>query len=429
MPRHRWSTIALSSAAVLAITGGLLTLGTLVGKPTGGQPMTAAPVARPVSQLDRLQQRVAGLPGDYRAWSQLGAAHLELARTTSDPGAYARAESAFRRALELRPQDSDALAGTGALAAAEHDFSRALRTSDQALAVNPYSASARAVRTDALVELGRYAEAEAEAERLLRLRPGTSAFTRGSYLLELRGDTAGARAALEQARESGALGSELAFVEHQLGELAWKAGDLDAAERGYDAALLADPGHHPSRVGAARVLAARGDTAAALAQYGEAVKLSPQVGALVEYGELLEASGDEDAANLQYEVVRATQQLLDDAGVDVDSELAIFEADHGDPALAVRFAQQAHTSRPQSIVAQEAYAWALHAAGRTAEALPLARQAGRLGTQDPVLQFRVGVIELAAGSAVRGRAALQGALRLNPAFSTLHAPEARRLLR
>lgn len=428
MRRTRWSTTAMSGVAVLALTGGLLTLGALAGAPTGAQHVDAAPTTRPVSPVDRLQQRVTRMPGDYRAWSQLGSAHLEQARRTSDPGAYARADNAFTRALHLRPQDSDALAGTAALAAAEHDFARALRISDQALDGNPYSAGARAVRTDALVELGRYAEAETEAERLLRLRPGTSAFTRGSYLLELRGDTAGARAALVQARAAGALGGELAFVEHQLGELAWKTGDLDAAQQGYDAALRADPGHQPARAGHARVLAARGQTAQALTGYRDLVSRAPQVAALIEYGELLQATGDERAADQQYEVVRATQTLLAAAGVDVDSELAVFEAEHGVPVEAVRYARRAHAARPQSILAQDAYAWALHAAGRDAEALPLARQAARLGTKDPALLYHLGVVELAAGSRDAGERALRTALALNPAFSPLHAGRARELL-
>lgn len=438
MPRARWSTarlsglctsgVVVSGVAVLALTGGLLTLGALAGEPTGGQQAAAVPATSSLSPVERLQQRVARLPGDYTAWAQLGSEHLEQARISSDPGAYLRAENAFNRARKLRPQDGDALAGLAALAAAQHDFPRALRLSDQVLAGNAYSAAARAVRVDALVELGRYAEAEAEGGRLLRLRPGTSAFTRGSYLLELRGDTTGARSALVQAREAGALGGERAFVEHQLGQLAWTQGDLDAAENGYAAALRVDPGHQPARAGTARVLAARGRTAEALSLYEDVVTRSPQVTALVEYGELLQATGDRTAAEQQYDVVRAAQTLLAAAGVDVDAELAVFEADHGDPAQAVRYAQRAHAAQPQSIYAQDAFAWALHAAGRSADALPLARQAARLGTKDPVLLFHLGVVELAAGSPTAGVTALRSALALNPAFSPLHAERARGLL-
>ena len=60
---------------------------------------------------------------------------------------------------------------------------------------------------------------------------------------------------------------------------------------------------------------------------------------------------------------------------------ALVAADHGDPAEAVRLAE-AEWSRRQSIFSAEALAWALHAAGRDAEALPLIEQAGALGRRD-----------------------------------------------
>ena len=48
-------------------------------------------------------------------------------------------------------------------------------------------------------------------------------------------------------------------------------------------------------------------------------------------------------------------------------ELALFEADHGDPARAVAMARAAYSRRP-TIHAADAPAWALHRAGHDAAA-------------------------------------------------------------
>ena len=63
--------------------------------------------------------------------------------------------------------------------------------------INPYSAAALGVQVDALVELGRYEEAERALQRMLDLKPSTASLTRASYHRELHGDISGARLALE----------------------------------------------------------------------------------------------------------------------------------------------------------------------------------------------------------------------------------------
>lgn len=91
-------------------------------------------------------------------------------------------------------------------------------------------------------------------------------------------------------------------------------------------------------------------------------------------------------------------------------------------------AERAYRARPDAIFTQDAYAWALHAAGRSQEALPLARQAVRTGLRLPVLHYHLGVIEAAVGETTAAVTSLSTALELNPAFSPLHAPQAQSLL-
>ncbi len=419
-----------TGAAVVVLAGALLAAGSAFG---GAQP--DAPAAPPVvavaagTGVTALQEQLRRVPANDRAWAQLGAAYVQQARTTADPGLYGQAEGAFAESLRLHPEGNDlALTGQASLAAAQHEFARAVELADAALAVNPYAAGALAVKVDGLVELGRYERSRATLERLLRLRPGVDAFARASYARELRGDVDGARLALERAAQVASVPADKAFAQHYLGELAWHEGDLDRASAAYDHALATDPSFVPALAGRAKVAASRGDVDRAVADYRTAVGRQPQPGTLLELGELLEATGRPDQAQQQYAVVRATQQLFAESGQVVDAELALFEADHGDADLAVELARKAHAAGPDSIIVQDAYAWALHAAGQDRQALPLVRAAARTGLRSAAFAYHRGVIEAAVGNEDAARTALERALSLNPTFSPLHAPRARALL-
>ena len=429
---QRWARVGVSGLVVVGLAAGLLAIGAAAGSP----PDSATPPAAVSPQADPLAQRIADLqadlarvPRNFNDWSELGFLYLQQSRETADPSLYAKAEGAFARSLELRPDGNDtALTGQAALATARHDFADALALTDRALELNAFNPTTLAVRIDALTELGRYDDARTTTQELLDLRPGVDSFSRGSYAVELRGDTDRARTLLQEAAAVAQAPNDVAFAQYYLGELAWSTGDLSAAMTAYDDALSADPGYLAAAAGRAKVLAAQGQTAEALDLYTDVVQRLPQPEFLVAYGELLEASGQDEQAEEQYAVVRAVQQLFAANGQDVDTELALFEADHGTPAAAVDSARKAYAKRPDSIFTQEAYAWALHAAGRTAEALPIARQSVRLGLKSPSMHYHLGVIEAAAGESAAARASLQTALSLNPAFNPLHAPRAKALL-
>jgi tetratricopeptide (TPR) repeat protein len=108
-------------------------------------------------------------------------------------------------------------------------------------------------------------------------------------------------------------------------------------------------------------------------------------------------------------------------------DLALFEADHGDPAAALRYATAAYAATP-TVRAADAVAWALHRLGRDREALAHAAEALRLGSIDPLLRYHAGAIEAALGKDGDARRDLDLALATDPGFSATGAAEARRLL-
>jgi tetratricopeptide (TPR) repeat protein len=259
------------------------------------------------------------------------------------------------------------------------------------------------------------------------LEPGTASYARASYTWELRGDLPRARRALEQALEAAPTPDDAGFALYYLGELAWNAGDLPAARARYDEGLRRAPGYLPLREGRAKVLAAEGRTAEAVAAYRSLVERLPQPAYVAQLGDLLAATGDRAGAREQYALVRAEERILAANGVDVGLEHALFEADHGDPAAAVAAARKAYAQR-RGVFVEDALAWALHAAGRDTEAMPHARAAQRIGVHSAALRYHLGMISAALGDRPEARRELTAALTTNPYFSPVQAPVARATL-
>jgi tetratricopeptide (TPR) repeat protein len=148
---------------------------------------------------------------------------------------------------------------------------------------------------------------------------------------------------------------------------------------------------------------------------------------VVSLGEAELAAGRTAAARRDLALVRAEEKLLQANGVNTDVDLALFEASHGNPSRAVILARRAWAQAP-SVRSADALGWALTRAGRPAAGLRFARRALALGSRDPMFLFHAGLSAQAAGRASEARAYLVESLALNPRFSPLYAPQARRAL-
>ncbi|MFC5835902.1 tetratricopeptide repeat protein [Nonomuraea insulae] len=379
--------------------------------------------------IEAAQNRLRGQPDDAAVWASLGNLYLEQARRTADAAYYDKAQGAFERSLRLPTADGepyiDAVIGMGALSNAEHDFAGAVRWGERARKAAPYRWPLYGVLTDAYLELGRYDRAEATLRSMLNGHPDLASFTRAARLEQLRGRTEPARRLLHRACEIAGDPAEYAFCQWQLGELAWSNGDTRGALTAHSQALAADPGHVPSRVGKARAEAALGHTDQALRDYASAVARSPSF--VVEYGELLEHLGDRAGARRQYAVFTAQHKLLAANGVADDLAVGTFEANHGDPESAVRHLRT-EWKRRQSVEVADALGWALHRAGRHAEAAAYAARAAKLGGLNAVFAYHRGEIEHALGHTSGACAHLTRALSINPHFSPAGVSRARALL-
>src|SRR5262249_48628268 len=153
----------------------------------------------------------------------------------------------------------------------------------------------------------------------------------------------------------------------------------------------------------------------------------PTPGYLLEYASLLRVAGQDSAAQAQLGLAQAAHDLfVANGGVDGLTAAALAEA-RGDVAGAVKAAQDEWGRRHFADVA-DSLAWALHLAGRSSEALVYSGLARSSGAHSASYAYHQGMIELALGSRSAARTDLAEALSLNPYFSPVDAPVARRAL-
>ena len=379
------------------------------------------------SLVRSLQATLRRNPKDVHSYDVLGLAYQQRARETGDPAYYTKSEGVLRRALALAPNDLLATSGLGSLALSRHRFREALALGRRARAISPTTARSYGVIGDALVELGRYREAFAAFDTMARLRPGLAAYARVSYARELRGDFTGAVAAMRLAVDAAADEPEpLAWTHVQLGKLYWSHGRLGPAARQYLTALATYPGYVYALDALAQVEAVRGRDAEAIRLERRAVQTIPLPQFVTTLGDLEHVTGHERLARRQYALIGVIQRLLVANGVRTDLETALFDVDHGTRLPhALALARLARRDRP-SIDGDDVLAWALARTGLCGEALRFSERALRLGTRDAPKDFHRGMIERCLGHDAQARVWLRRALDLNPHFSLLWAPVARR---
>jgi tetratricopeptide (TPR) repeat protein len=395
----RWLLlIGLAFGAGLAVLSG------------GGGAAAPAAVQRPVltgtsADIPTLQSAVRRSPEREDLRVSLAGAYLQRVRETGDSSFYARAEGVLRT-----PRTPDGLATAGELALARHDFAGALQLGRRAANVGA------PIRVDALIELGRYAEAERELQAMIDRKPNLAAYARVSYLRELHGDLPGAASAMRLAVAAGGPAPENnAYVSTLLGELERRRGHAGAARDAFAKALALVPAFPAAEAGLARVESARGATSGgksareldpAATRLRRIVDTLPLPEYVVALGETELAAGRSTAGRRNLELVAAEQQLQQAAGVDTDIELAVFEADHGSPQWAVELARRGWRSAP-SVRAADALGWALTRAGDPQAGVEWGRRALRLGSVDPLWRAHAGLSALAAGRKAEGRRQLR----------------------
>ncbi|WP_405808097.1 hypothetical protein OG729_24435 [Streptomyces sp. NBC_00210] len=397
----------------------------------GGAPASLADLTALIEDRERW---VRAHPKDEESWAVLGSAYVEQGSRLADADYYPKAESALLRSLTVLPGGKgnvEALVGLAALANARHDFARARALGESARKQQPTRWSAYPALIDAYNGLGDYKAAGKAMDKLMELHPSAQTLGRAAEIYRDRGWREDAAALAYDAVGGAQAPEEKATARHRLGDLAWERGEPMEALEQYDLALKLAPDHHPSLASRARALAALGRTDEAFRDYESALGMVRLPEYALAAGELYESLGLDGDAETQYDHLRDLAERSDrsdgtDAdGVDDEVVLGLFEADHGDPAAAVRRLHAEWDRGHRSVYAADALGWALYRMDRPKEALPYAKKATEQGLRSALFTYHRAEIERALKMTGPARRHLEEALRINPYFSPLLAPQAR----
>ncbi len=380
-------------------------------------------------QIQTLQGHIRTNPKDWSSYSQLGLAYLQKARETGDPSYYQKTEEALNIAHENQANDYVTISAMGALALARHQFHSALEWGEQARQLNPTRTYAYGILADAHIELGQYDEAVETLQTMVDRRPDMSSYSRISYIRELHGDVDGALELMQQAVDGGLPnGESTAWTRTQLGNLYFNTGKLKQAETEYVYTLNNRPDYPYALLGLGRVRAAQGKMDEAIELLTKATNIMPLPEFVITLGDIYQANNQPALAQQQYKLIGTIEKLFEANGVDMDMEIALFDADHDkDLKATVEKARKAYANRP-SIHAADVLAWALYKTGNYKEAQPYSHEALKLDTKDALKLFHAGMISYQLGENTQAQTYLEQALAINPHFSFLYAEEAQKTL-
>ncbi len=360
-----------------------------------------------------LETRVQQDPLDFTAHNRLAGSYIKLMRDTGDLAYLDRATTEARASLAAVPATQNA-GGLTALAIAEfesHHFSEALRLAQRACDIDPRNTSALATVGDAHLELGNYTEAGSVYAKLAADSDAPSVLARQARLAELTGDSQKAIELLSRA------GDTDGWYHVRRGELYFRAGQFDKAEREY----LAAPESYAALEHLAELRAAQGRYDEAVARYQKLIARVPRAELLQALGDVYQFMGQPAEAKSWHErALAAYKKSIEQGNAHYLHHLAGFYSDaQENPAEALRWARKDLEVR-HSIYAYDSLAWALYKNGEFTEARDAMQKALALGTQDAHLLYHAGLIYSRAGDLEQGRALLKQTVAVNPSYNTFH---------
>jgi tetratricopeptide (TPR) repeat protein len=357
-------------------------------------------------------------PNRYQTYNDLALAYIRRARETGDSSYFEQARLAIASSLQIEPKNFEAQQAQVNLLLVQHQYRPAL---EQARALNqrmPDAVMIWGYIAEAEAALGDYEQAEEAAQWMMNLRPGNvPAYLTGADLRQDWGDIDGAEEYLSKALQQTPPfeNEETAWIMTRMAKLLRQSGRSDTAETLLQKALKTFPDYYLSLEELAEIR---------LAQhlYPEAVDLMekrnrnfPNASSQLLAARAYEGAGrSADAAKMYAEFELEARSKISQPDND-DVELIAYYADYAHlPQEALRVARL-EMEQSHNVWVLDAYAWALFANGRYAEAGEQMQKALAVGTRDSVLYYHAGAIEAAIGKKLEASRYLQQSLDFNPA--------------
>ncbi|MDQ6610960.1 MAG: tetratricopeptide repeat protein [Gemmatimonadota bacterium] len=332
------------------------------------------------------------------AMTQLAALHMQRARESGNYQDYITAEAYARKSLSKRTQRNGPAAVTlVSILLAQHRFTDARDIAKELVDRESDIPQYRSLLGEVSIEVGDYATASIMFDSVWTERAHLSNAPRLARWLELNNHVPEARRMLIEARDDAMARMDVAkeqkaWFDLRLGDLELRSEHLRAAEKAFRAGLDIEPADPRLMSAMARLSAANNDNKAAI-EWGEraiAEQLDPATLGIV--GDAYAAMGDSAKSNEYFHTleIAVTQQ----PGA-YHRAWSLYLLDHNLRVNEVLGKAQDELKDRKDIYGYDIVAWALHKAGRNAEAEAMMKQALRLDTQDPLLQRHQAAIKAA----------------------------------
>jgi tetratricopeptide (TPR) repeat protein len=372
--------------------------------------------------------------GDMMSPATLSSEYLQRYRERGDIGDVVRALHDAWLSLRAQPYGNEsAEVGLASALLTLHRFKDALAVTRHLERYEPGDPAMKIREASLDLELGRYGAAGRIVAALER-KPNAGPDAIGANTLltrydELTGHLARAR---ERFARVTALEDSLydepaqqrAWVFFRSGELAFEAGDNDAAVAAERTALERFPNYSEAN----RVLA-RVDCA--LHRWQDCLDAAKASAAVIPYPEVLgyevdalRALGNANAAAQTDDLIRTVERIGNAQHIS-DRLLAIYYSEHGehlDDAYAIA---RRELNVRDDVFTEDTLAWAAAMDGRWSEARRASARALRYGTENALLQYHAGIIARHFGDRAAAKGRLGLALALNPQFHPFYADDAR----
>lgn len=233
----------------------------------------------------------------------------------------------------------------------QHEFSDALATGEQALALNSNNASVYGVLVDSHVELGNYDKAVSYADKMITIKPDLRSYSRVSYLREIHGDVDGAMSAMKLAIEAGFPGYEdTAWSMLTLADIKKKYGDNQGAEQLYKNILNLRPDYPFAVAALGDIALEKGNTKKAEELLTEAINIIPEVGYYVSLAQVYKKTNrTQELKDITKEIFVMLKEDVD-SGHNMNLEYAsVFHELIKDQEQALKYALSEYEQRPKNI--------------------------------------------------------------------------------
>jgi len=367
-----------------------------------------------------------------------------LARAYQTNGELDAARVQYNEAIKLSERFVAAYLGSGQVALAQQNYTRAIQDADAVLKLDPRNARARVIKSNALIQSGNLRQARLDLVEYLKDTPDSSDLSFQLALTDFgEGKYKDAELRFRALRTKFPADIRLVFAEAEvmvrtnrvneaiqllkserpkhpadralrtaLATLAARTGDFAGAEAEFRSLLEADPKNLESYMRLGDILRANGQLPAAIEVLRKGQQMAPSnPGANLQLALTLDAAGQKAQALPLYEsVVR-----LDPENAVALNNLAFQYAELGkDLDLAMKFAQKAKQKAPGSDDISDTMGWVYVKKQLNDEAVTVFKDLIKRQPKNALYHYHLGYALYQKGNKLDARQALQTALSLKP---------------